>query len=161
MYFYIINNTSTNQKPETMKTLKMLAILGLVLIVSAGTLLAGQPQTKNQPILKKARVVTYVVRIDNQSDMNLAAGYRVMITDPAGNLVAPPKPFVPGITHYTFYEGSPVDGFRTASLVKYPSETGAWVIPPVTLCGEFQPGAAYLFNIVVNPPFRNAGKDSE
>lgn len=82
----------------------------------------------NSTIFPKATAasIIYVVNIYVSSETSVCGDYIVMVTDGAGNLIAPPQPYIPGVVTYTFNEpGHDFAGTRTAKM------TGAPFMAPV------------------------------
>ena len=133
-----------------MKTTKLIFALSVALIFATGinTMYAGQPSKKDIPVEKKARMVTYVVRIQNINYIeNNGLHFLVMMTDETGNQVAPSQTFRPGISDYTFFEGGTVRGTRIAKIMRLPIGPHSFDIPSDAKTGIFYGGMSYLFII--------------
>ncbi|MCX6304008.1 MAG: hypothetical protein NT040_03480 [Bacteroidetes bacterium] len=133
-----------------MKTAKLIFALSFALIFFAGmsTSFAGKNQRSDIPVDRKARMVAYVVRIENLNYIaNHGSHFLVMMTDEAGNLVAPAQTFRPGVSDYTFFEGGTVRGTRIAKLMRLPIGPKSFDIPATSKTGIFYGGASYLFII--------------
>lgn len=134
-----------------MKTTKLLTILSLVLIFSgaskgySGNIPTDRPQMTTKTNIKYEVNVYLFIRID------LCNVYWVQVTDETGRLVAPAKPYIPGIQRYVFSEDGPAQGkVRVAMLVTAKNvETVACPITfgarPDVKMGPFLQGQTYPF----------------
>ena len=135
-----------------MKTRTLILALGLSFIFANGFAATTAPKALaiNNPDDNRAKSITYVVRVENQSYLQAGAHYVVGLTDGAGNLVAPAQLFVFGTSEYTFHEAGTVVGTRVARMVKLPARISSSNIPPVSQTGTFFGGSSYLFILKPN-----------
>jgi hypothetical protein len=145
-----------------MKTTKLIFALTLAVIFSLGitNMFAQRNLRTDIPVERKARMVKYVVRIANAEVVkNLNAHYLIVMTDEAGNLVAPSQTFRPGVSDYTFFEGGTVRGTRTAKMMRIPVSPNSMPVPSASQTGIFYGGGSYLFIINPFPATIDAGSD--
>jgi hypothetical protein len=134
-----------------MKTTKLMLALSFALIIVSGYSSMSAPKfpASGIPVENKAKWVTYVVKIENESNLNAAAQYLVMMTDESGHQVATAQLYHPGISDYTFKEAGTVRGTRVARLVKLPGKLNSMGIQPSSQTGVFYSGGTYMFIIRV------------
>jgi hypothetical protein len=132
-----------------MKTTKLMLVLSLALIFATGYSNSGIPATtiKKFPVENKAKMVTYLVRVENTGYLQSTGQYMIVMTDGAGSQVAPAQAYHHGITDYKFTEGGTVRGTRVARMIKVPGRLNSLAIPPTVQSGVFYGGGTYLFII--------------
>ena len=137
-----------------MKTTKFFSVLSLVLIFAGVNAANSNNVLTDNPKKMYTSAIRYEVNIHLPSlGVNICNTYLVQVTDGAGNLVAPAKKFVPGVSKYVFIGSVSVPGkMRVASLV-LPSNTDPYVCPtnlmttPDVIMGSFLPGRTYSFDL--------------
>ncbi|MFZ4520553.1 MAG: hypothetical protein ACOYNC_02540 [Bacteroidales bacterium] len=135
-----------------MKTAKFFSVLSLALIFSAATSVSAANIETKADQTSVNPVVNHHVNVNLTIEKPLCNVYLVEILDGQGRLVAPAKPYTPGISKYDFYERGPVTGVRIAVLVLAPShshfqcETELFT-KPVILSGKFLPGLTYRYDL--------------
>jgi hypothetical protein len=104
-----------------MKTIaKSLIFMILILVLaSAGSVFSATPVSNDGSPPRKG-FITYKVNVHLSGEVSLCNTYMVVLRDGFGNLVAPPKPYVPGVVEYTFTQRGPSAGKRVASLIMSP-----------------------------------------
>ena len=134
-----------------MKTTKIFSVLSLALIFAAVTsVFSATIGTKNDPTVNP--VIRYHVNIQLTLEKPLCNIWLVKILDENGRMVAPAKPYIPGVVGYDFYEKGPVKGSRIAVLVKYKGgdhyvcETELFTAP-ARITGQFFNGETYRFEL--------------
>src|SRR5512138_3951723 len=76
----------------------------------------GQKSSINPKPL--ASGIEYNVIVNLSQEESFCGNYLIMVTDAAGNLVAPAKPYTDGVSDYSFFEpGYGFVGTRTAKMV--------------------------------------------
>jgi hypothetical protein len=146
-----------------MKTSKLISVISLALIlVSAIRVSAGIPE-KPVSIQNLSTITMFQVTVHLTSDLELCNNYEVRLIYGDGSLVAPPQPFVPGISVYQFSTSGGSEGLLrsqgwksriTAMLVLVGSHEivcpAELVTRPDTKTGPFFAGVTYLFNLYPN-----------
>ena len=135
-----------------MKTKTILSVLGTAaFLFSAISLTAGNP-VKNDGSVSLNPVVKHHVNVILSSERKTCNMYQVEILNGAGQMVAPPKQLLPGVSGYDFYERGPVSGVRIAVLVLSPAyshfscET-EYHTAPALIKGTFLPGETYRYDL--------------
>jgi hypothetical protein len=100
----------------------------------------------------KAATITYSVDVIVSPETPLCGSYLVMMTDEAGNMVAPAQPFVHGVTTYMFNEvWHDFIGVRTARMVYAPNKEGVCsqqlYAEPDAMFNFFMTGQMYHFDL--------------
>ena len=141
-----------------MKTTKIYIVLSLALIFAAVTsaFSANIGKVNNPGSINP--VVRYHVNIHLSNDKTVCNIYQVEILDGKGQLVAPPKTFIAGVSSYEFFERGPANGVRIAALVmvnihdRYICASDLFTAP-VAIAGPFLGGQTYRFDLFpqVNP----------
>lgn len=137
-----------------MKTIAKISALGLVLLFAVSTAMSlniGGAE-KAPPAWS---IYRHVVKVALAGDFNVCGTYVVEIRDAKGNLVAPAKAFVPGMSDYVFYERANESGNkgpRIATLRKVGPTGGAQCVEtlraePAVVRGPFEAGKTYLFQL--------------
>ena len=132
-----------------MKTMKKIAALGMMLLLAATTTFAADAGgIKNPPI---AAVIRHMVVLPIHNDMLFCGTYVIEIRNENGQLVAPPKLFVPGIRQYLFFERVFTgEAVRSANL-RQVSNTDPWQCEsllysePSVIKGMFEAGKTYRY----------------
>jgi hypothetical protein len=134
-----------------MKTANFFSVLSLVLIFAAATsAYAGNVNQKTEG--PAGSLIRYHVNVILATEAPLCNTWMVKIVDGQGRQVAPPKPYVSGVTQYEFFERGPASGTRIALLVKYQfgdhfvCATELFTTPAV-LTGSFLNGQTYRFDL--------------
>jgi hypothetical protein len=97
-------------------------------------------------------VVNHHVNLVLSTEHKTCNMYVVEILNGNGQLVAPAKPYRPGVNAYDFYEKGPVNGVRIAVLVLAPAyshfscETEYFTAPAI-IKGTFLPGETYRYDL--------------
>jgi hypothetical protein len=131
-----------------MKTIKIYTTFSLLLVLLANVTIAVNPAGRVSP----NPVVRHHVNVTLPSEPVICNKYLVEILDGKGNLVAPAKVYIPGVTGYDFFERGPASGARVAVLVLAPSnshfqcETELFTAP-VMVFGEFLSGQTYRYDL--------------
>ena len=132
-----------------MKTTKTIAALSLVLLLAVMNVFAGNTDGVKNPTA--AKMIRHLVIIPSFNEQPISAIYAVEIRNENGQLVAPPKMFVPGTSQYVFYERAFAgEGVRTASI-RLMVNNDPWVsdlqlqVEPVTIKGTFEAGKTYRY----------------
>jgi hypothetical protein len=111
----------------------------------------------NSPIISIKSMIRYVVTVHPPEDNNICGSYLVVMLNGAGNKVAPPQIYQPGIADYNFYEPGPVrEGYRVARLIPAPGEKDDFCLYPLITVPDiqynnFQTGMSYFFNLYPRP----------
>jgi hypothetical protein len=135
-----------------MKTTKIYTALTLALVLFAVNTVSSATIGKSDGRVNPNPVVKHHVTVTLSGDPVICNTYLVEILDGKGNLVAPAKVFVPGVTGYDFYERGPASGARVAVLVLAPMhshfqcETELFTAPAMVF-GEFWPGQTYRYDL--------------
>jgi hypothetical protein len=136
-----------------MKTIKIYAILGLIMFFSTVTLsfADGINNFPRQPFVSGA--INYQVNVDITYEKPLCNIYLIEIRDGNGVLVAPAQRYISGVSQYNFKERGPASGVRVAILKR--AIFGDHFVclyelftPPVVICGPFQVGQTYRFDLI-------------
>jgi hypothetical protein len=132
-----------------MKTMKSIFAISLALIFSLGIgnmIVAHELKTNDQPHEAVAKMVNYVVRVENANYMlNLGRNFLILMTDENGTQVASPQRFRRGVSDYNFYEPGTVRGTRIARMIQVPLASHSFLVMPVSRTGIFYGGCSYLF----------------
>lgn len=137
-----------------MKAITKIAALSLALFFFATAAIASVTGLAGR-INPVSNVIVHQVNISATPDKNLCGNYMIELRNQAGQLVAPPKPFVPGQSRYFFVEKSDMGSMlstRTASL-KNAGNSGTiqceytLMAQPSTLKGMFQTGQTYQYEL--------------
>ncbi|MFZ4520558.1 MAG: hypothetical protein ACOYNC_02565 [Bacteroidales bacterium] len=145
-----------------MKTTKLIFALTFALIFATGVNAMNtlRDSGRDVPAERKARMVSYVVRIENMNYLeNHGTHYLVMMTDETGRQVAPAQNFSRGVSDYRFYEGGTVRGTRVARIMRLPMGPKSFDIPATSQTGIFYGGSSYLFIIKPIPSASDTGAD--
>jgi hypothetical protein len=133
-----------------MKTKNIFSVLSLALIFcTAISVSAGKPVKTD--IQGLGMLVTHHVNVILASEKPLCNTYLVQIVNQNGQLVAPAKAYVPGVSSYNFYERGPATGIRYAVLVR--SMNGSFICEnelftkPAMVKGPFDPGVVYRYDL--------------
>jgi hypothetical protein len=132
-----------------MKTTKKIAALSLMLLFAVITAYSTNIGKNGNPIA--ITMVRHLVVIPSFNDHIFCGTYVVEIRNENGQLVAPPKLFVPGTSQYLFNE-RPVagEGVRTAQLRQLVNND-PWqcefilTAEPSTIKGTFESGKTYRY----------------
>jgi len=96
-------------------------------------------------------MIRYEVIVHFAKDMGqITCPLVVTVTDPEGNLIAPPQSFIPGRDIYNFFERGPVTGGRVAHIYIAPGFEGGTCVPVSgtdSKKGIFENGKTYKFNL--------------
>ena len=136
-----------------MKTTKNHTVLSLALIFAAVTSVFSAPIGNQNGQVAVNPVIRYQVNVIVPGERNLCNTYLVEIRNERGQLVAPAKQFILGVSSYTFYERGPVTGFRVATLKvndygdHFICETELFTTPAMK-AGPFFNGKTYQFNLI-------------
>jgi hypothetical protein len=112
------------------------------------------------PSPAETKVVRYIVNVHLSGDKPLCGAYQVEVLNGAGVLVAPPRPFIPGVSSYIFTEQTRLDhGIRMARLESATVPDGfecknPLYTPPDILWVKFENEASFTFDLYpqTNPP---------
>jgi hypothetical protein len=137
-----------------MKTTVKISALSLVLLFAVSTAMSlniGGAE-KAPPAMS---IYRHVVKVLMPGEFPVCGTYVVEIHDVKGNLVAPAKAFVPGMSDYVFYERASESGSkgpRIATLRKVGPTGGAQCLEtlrvvPAVVRGPFEAGKTYIFNL--------------
>jgi hypothetical protein len=135
-----------------MKTTKIYTVLSLALIFAAVTSAFSSTIGKVTNTGTLNTMVRYHVNVSISNDLTICNIYQVEILDGQGQLVAPAKQFIPGVTGYDFFERGPAKGVRIAALVmvnihnRYICAADLFTTP-VGLTGPFLSGQTYRFDL--------------
>jgi hypothetical protein len=135
-----------------MKTTKIFSVLSLALVFFAATSASSANIEKKDGLISVNSMVNHHVNVNVTIDKPLCNVYLVEILNGRGELVAPAKTFIPGVSKYDFYERGPVTGVRVAVLVLAPvyshfsCETELFTTP-VMLKGTFDAGSTYRYDL--------------
>jgi hypothetical protein len=135
-----------------MKTTKIFSVISLALILFAATSASSGNIGTNGSRLSPTPLVNHHVNINVNSDKKTCNVYQVEILNGNGQLVAPAKTYIPGVSQYDFYERGPATGVRVAVLVLAPvyshfsCETELFTAP-VIKSGTFLPGQTYRYDL--------------
>jgi hypothetical protein len=134
-----------------MKTVKIFSVLSLALLFSVITAISGNPGNKGDRIVI-SQVIKHHVNITLPDDHKICNFYQVEILNEKGQLVAPAKPFVQGVSEYDFYERGPATGKRIALLVLSPvyshfSCDRELFTAPAVAEGPFMAGSTYRYDL--------------
>jgi hypothetical protein len=135
-----------------MKTLERITALSLVLVFAA---VAAYSATigKIEPNPPANPIVRHVVNVVLPFDRDMCGSYVVEVRNQKGNLVAPAKIFVQGITQYVFYEKSQFTQGETSrvALMRSVTSIGAgqcseiYRAEPSVINAVFEPGKTYNY----------------
>ena len=135
-----------------MKTTRIFSAISLALIlcatVSASSATIGSKD--GQPAANP--MIRHQVNVIAPGEKKLCNLYLVEILDGNGRLVAPAKPYNPGVSKYDFYERGPATGFRVAVLVLGPMNSHfvcdtELFTSPVMVQGPFEAGKTYRYDL--------------
>jgi hypothetical protein len=135
-----------------MKTTKKIAALSLMLlfaVITAYSATIGQVKSPSPNAMIRHQVTIMLL-----DDKHICGSYVVELRNQFGQLVAPPKIFIPGTLQYLFYERA-FDGeaVRTALLRPLTNTDPAQCASPlfaqpVTIKGIFEAGKTYRYDLV-------------
>ena len=96
--------------------------------------------------------IEYNVFVILSQEESFCGNYLIMVTDGAGNLVVPAKPYIDGVTVYSFFEpGYGFVGTRTAKMVASPTLDPVCdqlvTTDPASMFTLYMPGTNYPFNL--------------
>jgi hypothetical protein len=135
-----------------MKTTKIFSVLSLALIFCTVTsAFSGIVEPKTNPVATNS-MIRYHVNVFINNEKPICNIYLVQIVNERGQLIAPAKPYISGVSGYDFYERGPQNGKRIAVLVKnifgeqYLCESDFFT-KPVILFGPFMTGQTYRFDL--------------
>jgi hypothetical protein len=147
-----------------MKTMKSIFAISLALIFSLGisnVIVAHELKTNDQPHEVAAKMVNYVVRVENAGAIkNIGRNFLILMTDANGRLVAPAQTFRTGVSDYNFFEGGTVRGTRVARMIQVPLASHSFMVMPVSKTGIFYGGCSYLFILKPIPVEQDAGQST-
>ena len=134
-----------------MKTTKIYTALSLALIFAAATSVFSAKIGKTTQISGNPGI-RYQVNIHLTGEINVCNTYLVEIRDGKGQLVAPAKHYISGVSRYEFSERGPGSGVRIAALVV--SNIGDRFVcdkelftTPVPMAGPFLNYQIYRFDL--------------
>ena len=135
-----------------MKTTKNYTVLSLVLIFAAVTSAFSATIGKVNSPVSLNTMVRYHVNINLSTDKTICNIYQVEVLNDKGQIVAPPKPFVAGVSSYEFFERGPGAGIRIAALVRVDMHNhficdADLFTTPAQLFGPFLGGQTYRFDL--------------
>ena len=135
-----------------MKTTKMISALSIALFFFAVTTAFSAGIGGKGDGVSNNRMVNHHVNVILTLDKVLCNTYQVEILNGKGQLVAPPKRYIPGTSGYDFYERGPVDGVRIAVLVLAPAHSHfqcevELFTAPAMLKGIFDAGQTYRYDL--------------
>jgi hypothetical protein len=135
-----------------MKTTKFFSALSLALVIFAATSAFAGGIDKKDGQIALTNVVKHHVNINLNLDRKICNVYLVEILNEKGQLAAPAKTYVPGVTSYDFYERGPATGVRIAVLVLAPvyshfsCDTELFTQPSLVK-GPFDAGTTYRYDL--------------
>jgi hypothetical protein len=135
-----------------MKATKIFSVLSLAMIMFAATSGFAGNDNKKDGHISLNTMVKHHVNVNLNLDRKICNMYQVEILTGNGQLAAPPKAFVPGVTSYDFYERGPAEGVRIAVLVLSPvyshfsCETELFT-KPTLVKGPFEAGITYRYDL--------------
>jgi hypothetical protein len=134
-----------------MKTMKIFAAVSLALIIGiAGAYSGNNPNAGNNNAGNT--LIKYHVNIHITKDLAPGTIYMVQLVNARGEFVAPTQTYIPGKTHYAFFEPGNVRGIRIARLV-IASNIDHFASLPTLYCkpdikgGTFLGGENYFFDL--------------
>ena len=135
-----------------MKTTKLFSALGLALIIFAATSAFSGNIDKKDGQISVNTMVRHHVNVNLSLDRKICNVYLVEILNEKGQLAAPAKTYVPGVTSYDFYERVPATGVRIAVLVLAPvyshfSCDTELFTQPALVKGPFEAGITYRYDL--------------
>ena len=135
-----------------MKTTKKIAALSLMLLFAVITAYSSTIGQTKKPT--PSAMIRHQVTIMLQNDNRICGTYVVELRNQKGELVAPPKPFIPGTLQYFFYERA-FDGEAVRiALIRPVTNTdpsqcaNPIYAEPVAIKGIFEAGKTYRYNLV-------------
>jgi hypothetical protein len=133
---------------------KLIISIASVTILAIFVLLlnSGSSVATSQSNLPKSNMIHYVVGIHLQDNQPICGDYLVVVFNEAGQPVAPPQPFVPGLGTYHIFEPGPVmSGTREARFIV---DSGLdnecrrpFATEPDVISGNFYNGVIYNFDL--------------
>jgi hypothetical protein len=138
-----------------MKTTKLFSTFSLALIIAFATSTFANTTGKITIENTACRGIQHHVNLTIANEQALCNTYLIEIRDGKGQLVAPAKAYVSGVTGYDFFERGPASGIRVATLVR--ANFGHHFIcemelftTPAAVQGPFLNGQVYRFDLFPN-----------
>jgi hypothetical protein len=144
-----------------MKTTKRISSLISALLLFAVTSAFSAIIDNRDGRISANPLICHHVNIIAPNDKSICNVYLVEILNGNGQLVAPAKRYIPGVSKYDFYERGPASGARVAVLVLAPMQSHFMCetelfTAPVVLQGPFLPGQTYRYDLFPQPtPHKN------
>ena len=135
-----------------MKTTIILPVLCSALIFCAVNSASSGNIGKKDGQISLTTMVKHHVNVNLVTDKKLCNVYLVEILKENGQLAAPAKTFIPGVSSYDFYERGPASGMRIAVLVLAPvyshfsCDTELFTAPAI-MNGPFMAGETYRYDL--------------
>jgi len=134
-----------------MKTIKIFSALSFVLIFCAVISASSAGIDKKLDQVSTSSMIRHHVNIIVSDEQVTCNRYLVEILNGNGQLVAPAKAYIPGVSSYDFYERGPAAGIRYAVLVRatyqqFVCETELFT-KPAQAKGPFDAGMTYRYDL--------------